>query len=72
MLDPNATMVEPHASSTGLLVMQEILTIAGPTPDPDHTSQFLTPWEWCINTVAADLDSVRDGQQRGRKPYAGT
>ena len=40
VLDPNATMVEPHASSSGLLVMREVLTIAGPTPDPDHTSQF--------------------------------
>ena len=32
VLDPNATMVEPHASSNGLLVMREVLTIAGPTP----------------------------------------
>ena len=55
VLDPNATMVEPHASSNGLLVMQEVLTIAGPTPDPDHTSQFPNAVrEWCINTAAVD------------------
>jgi uncharacterized protein YjdB len=55
VLDPNATMVEPHASSGGLLVMREILTIAGPTPDPDHISQFPNAVrEWCINTAAVD------------------
>ena len=69
VLDPNATMVEPHASSSGLLVMREVLTIAGPTPDPDFTSQFPNAVrEWCINTAAVDpLTSVRDGQQRGRQ-----
>ena len=35
VLDPNDTMMEPHASSNGQLVMKEVLTIAGPTPDPD-------------------------------------
>jgi hypothetical protein len=40
VLDPNATMVEPHASSNGLLVMKEILTIARPTPDPEFIAQF--------------------------------
>ena len=55
VLDPNATMVEPHASSSGLLVMREVLTIAGPTPDPDHTGQFPNAVrEWCINTAAVD------------------
>ncbi len=55
VLDPNATMVERHASSGGLLVMQEVLTIAGPTPDPDHTAQFPSAVrEWCINTAAVD------------------
>ena len=55
VLDPNATMVEPHASSNGLLVMQEVLTIAGPTPDPDHIAQFPNAVrEWCINTAAVD------------------
>ena len=40
VLDPNATQVESHASSNGLLVMKEILTIAGPTPDPTFIAEF--------------------------------
>src|SRR5207244_7340204 len=36
LLDPNATMVEPHASSNGLLVMNAVMTMAGPTPDPSY------------------------------------
>ncbi len=55
VLDPNATMVEPHASSNGQLVMKEILTIAGPTPDPEFRPQFPNAVrEWCINTAAVD------------------
>lgn len=55
VLDPNATMVEPHASSNGLLVMKEVLTIAGPTPDPEFIAQFPNAVrEWCINTAAVD------------------
>jgi hypothetical protein len=55
VLDPNATMVEPHASSNGLLVMKEILTIAGPTPDPDFIAQYPNAVrEWCINTAVVD------------------
>ncbi len=55
VLDPNATMVEPHASSNGLLVMKEILSIAGVTPDPDHLAQFPNAVrEWCINAAAVD------------------
>jgi len=55
VLDPNDTMIEPHASSNGLLVMKEILTIAGPTPDSDYTDQFPNAVrEWCINTAAVD------------------
>jgi hypothetical protein len=55
VLDPNATMVEPHASSNSLLVMREVLTIAGPTPDPEFTNQYPNAVrEWCINTAAVD------------------
>ncbi|MBX3028270.1 dockerin type I repeat-containing protein [bacterium] len=55
VLDPNATMVEPHASSGGLLVMKEILAIAGPTPDPEHLAQYPNAVrEWCINSAAVD------------------
>lgn len=55
VLDPNDTMVEPHASSNGLLVMKEILSVVGPTPDPDFTAQYPNAVrEWCINTAAVD------------------
>ena len=55
VLDPNDTMVEPHASSNGLLVMKEILAIAGVTPDTARLPQFPNAVkEWCINTAAVD------------------
>ena len=55
VLDPNDTMVEPHPSSNGQLVMKEILTIAGPTPDDEFIAQFPNAVrEWCINTTAVD------------------
>jgi uncharacterized Zn-binding protein involved in type VI secretion len=55
VLDPNTTMGEPHASSNGLLVMQEVLTIAGPTPDPEFINQYPNAVrEWCINTAVVD------------------
>ena len=55
ILDPNATMVEPHPSSNGQLVMKQILAIAGPTPDPEYVAQFpKAVREWCINTAAVD------------------
>jgi hypothetical protein len=38
VLDPNDTIVEPHASSNGQLVMKEVLTIAGPTPDRNSST----------------------------------
>jgi Bacterial Ig-like domain (group 3) len=62
ILDPYATEVDPHASSNGLLVMREVLTVAGPTPDPGNIgpSTPLATREWCINTAAVDVaeDSV--------------
>ena len=55
VLDPNDTMVEPHASSNGTLVMKEVLAIAGPTPDPDKVALFPDAVrEWCINAAAVD------------------
>jgi hypothetical protein len=55
VLDPNDTMVEPHASSNGLLVMKVILSIAGVTPDPDYVDQYPgAVLEWCINAAAVD------------------
>ena len=62
ILDPYATEVDPHGSSNGLLIMREVLTVAGPTPDPPNVSPStpLATREWCINTAAVDVadDSV--------------
>jgi hypothetical protein len=55
LLDPNATQIDPHASSIGLVEMREVLTVIGPTPDPD--SQPAIPnavKEWCINAPAVN------------------
>ena len=51
ILDPNDTMADPH---TGATVMKEILTIAGPTPDPEYAGVAGAVREWCVNTVAID------------------
>jgi hypothetical protein len=69
ILDPNATQVDPHASSGGLLDMKVVMAIAGPTPDPN----FLSPQfpnavrEWCINSAAVDpaTDSVLVNSEDG-------
>ena len=56
LLDPNATEVDPHPSSNGLLLMREVLTVIGPTSDPESRSARL-PYavrEWCINTAAVN------------------
>jgi hypothetical protein len=49
VLDPNATMVDPvtHAN-----VMNTVLTIVGPTPDPANGPKAVR--EWCINTAVID------------------
>jgi hypothetical protein len=68
ILDPNATEIEPHASSNGLLVMNEVMTKLGPTPDPSFTSTFpQAVREWCINTAAVDpfTDSVLTPSEDG-------
>ncbi|HVM96476.1 MAG TPA: carboxypeptidase-like regulatory domain-containing protein, partial [Candidatus Acidoferrales bacterium] len=55
VLDPNDTMVEPHPSSNGQLVMKQVLSIAGATPDSDLVGQYPNAVsEWCINTAAVD------------------
>src|SRR6516165_9965844 len=69
ILDPNATEVEPHASSNGLLVMKEILTIAGPTPDPSFIATYPNAVrEWCINSAVVDpyTDSVLVNSEDGK------
>lgn len=47
ILDPNATEIDPI---TGATVMNEVLTIAGITPDP----RLPAVKEWCINDAAVD------------------
>jgi len=49
ILDPNATENDPIIPST--LVMKEVITILGVTPDPDCPGGYK---EWCINTAAVD------------------
>jgi hypothetical protein len=69
VLDPNDTMVEPHASSNGQLVMKQILTITGPTPDQEFIAQFPNAVrEWCINTAAVDpfTNAVMANSEDGR------
>jgi hypothetical protein len=49
VLDPNdLTETDPI---TGATVMYEVLTILGPTPDPNHPNGVR---EWCINSAAID------------------
>jgi hypothetical protein len=47
ILDPNATQTDP---TTGAAVMNEVLTIVGPTPNPPLAGVR----EWCINSAAVD------------------
>jgi hypothetical protein len=60
VLDPNSMMDDPV---TGACVMQEVLTIAGVTPDP--TLPMVR--EWCINTAAVDpaTDSIFANSEDG-------
>jgi hypothetical protein len=55
ILDPNDVMPDPHASSNGLLVMNAVLSIPGPTPDLGFVGgQPNAVREWCINTALVD------------------
>jgi hypothetical protein len=47
ILDPNATETDPV---TGVTVMNEVLTVLSPTPNPS-LGGFT---EWCINSAAVD------------------
>jgi len=49
VLDPNATEHDPIIPTT--MVMKEVITILGVTPDPDCPGGVK---EWCINTAAVD------------------
>ena len=48
VLDPNASQADRYAAVT---VMREVLTIDGPTPDPDTPGGVR---EWCVNTAVVD------------------
>jgi hypothetical protein len=52
ILDPNATEHDPVLPST--LVMNEVLTHLGVTPDPAFPQYPGAVREWCINTAAVD------------------
>lgn len=70
ILDPNATQVDAHSSSNGMLIMREVLTMIGPTADAENRSSSL-PFavrEWCINTAAVDpaTNSVFTPSEDGR------
>lgn len=56
ILDPNATQVDAHASSNGMLIMREVMTMIGPTADVENRSSSLphAVREWCINTAAVN------------------
>src|SRR5262249_2556669 len=56
LLDPNATQVDAHTSSNGMLIMREVLTVIGPTADEESRSVNypLAVREWCINTAAVN------------------
>jgi hypothetical protein len=70
VLDPNATMTDPHSSSNGLKVMNVVESVAGPTPDPDfiHSGFPNAVREWCINNAAVDpaTDSVLANSEDGK------
>jgi hypothetical protein len=51
VLDPNDAMTDPIS---GIPVMKEILTVAGPTPDDDFPGSPNAVREWCINTAVVD------------------
>jgi hypothetical protein len=51
ILDPNAAEHDPIIPTT--MVMKEVLTILGVTPDPDTGFPGAVK-EWCINTAAVD------------------
>jgi hypothetical protein len=52
ILDPQNSMTDPISGAT---VMNEVLTITGPTPDPSYTNIYPNAvHEWCINSAAVD------------------
>jgi hypothetical protein len=66
ILDPQNSMTDPIS---GTSVMNEVLTIAGPTPDSEFTNSLPNAVrEWCINSAAVDpfTKSVLANNEDGR------
>ncbi|TFW20277.1 hypothetical protein E4L96_10550 [Massilia arenosa] len=51
VLDPHAAQGDSIAQTASVQVMKEILTILGPTPDPNYPGGVT---EWCVNVAAVD------------------
>lgn len=70
LLDPNATQVDAHSSSNGMLIMREVMTVIGPTADIENRSTTLplAVREWCINTPAVNpaTNSIFTPSEDGR------
>jgi len=70
LLDPNATQVDAHSSSNGMLIMREVMTVIGPTADIENRSTTLplAAREWCINTPAVNpaTNSIFTPSEDGR------
>jgi hypothetical protein len=70
LLDPNSTEVDAHASSNGMAIMREVLTVIGPTADYENRgpSLPLAVREWCINSpgVNPPTNSVFMPSEDGR------
>ena len=66
ILDPRHSETDPISGQT---VMNEVLTIAGPTPDAEYTNTYPNAvHEWCINTAAVDTftKSILANNEDGR------
>jgi hypothetical protein len=67
ILDPQTSETDTNSGAT---VMNEVLTIAGPTPDPDNRNAQHpnAVREWCINSAAVDpfTKSVLANNEDGR------
>lgn len=61
ILDPNATETDPV---TGISVLKEVITVAGPTPDGPPPAVK----DWCVNSAVVDpaTNSVFAGSEDGK------
>jgi hypothetical protein len=65
ILDPNDTETDPV---TGAMVMKEVLTIAGVTPDSEFPGKPGAVREWCINSAVVDplTDAILANSEDGK------